>query len=263
MGALKVWDGTAWQTLANQGRPGSNAFVGVSAPPGTPTAGDLWFDTDETLGGISLPMAIASGGTGTTTAAGARSNFSTPFAGSSASVAGAPTTGTYVRGDTWMDTNNVLWACTAAGTPGTWRSMNQGEELAYDQITVNVGITTTSAAGSNLVVGGTTRTYDGNPVIIEFFSDCVQAPSSVSLAAFIQLLDGSTDLGIIGEVYNGTATTGMAASVFARRRITPTPGTHNYRIGGYMSGGANAIVFAGPGTGTGLHMPAYLRVTRA
>lgn len=33
---------------------------------------------------------------------------------------GAPTTGTWVTGDTLMDSAKVWWLCTAGGTPGTW-----------------------------------------------------------------------------------------------------------------------------------------------
>lgn len=33
---------------------------------------------------------------------------------------GAPTTGTWVTGDSICDSNGILWNCTAGGTPGTW-----------------------------------------------------------------------------------------------------------------------------------------------
>lgn len=33
---------------------------------------------------------------------------------------GAPSSGTYKKGDVYMDSNGVLWRCTASGTPGTW-----------------------------------------------------------------------------------------------------------------------------------------------
>jgi hypothetical protein len=183
--------------------------------------------------------------------------------------------GTPVTGDEWFDTDEPSTGLTlplsvanggtgAASAPAARTSLAMpGEELAYNQITANIAITTTNSAGSNLVIEGTTRAYDGSPVIIEFFSDCVQAPNAVNTATFIQFLDGPTDLGVFGEVYNGTNTVGIAAAVYARRRITPTAGTHNYRIGGYMSGSTSGSVFAGAGTGGGIHSPAYIRVIRA
>jgi hypothetical protein len=33
---------------------------------------------------------------------------------------GAPTSGTWLAGDVWMDSAAVLWLCTVGGTPGTW-----------------------------------------------------------------------------------------------------------------------------------------------
>lgn len=40
-----------------------------------------------------------------------------------ATTAGAPTTGTWLKGTEFLDSNNVLWVCTASGTPGTWRTI--------------------------------------------------------------------------------------------------------------------------------------------
>ena len=142
MGVIKVWDGTQW--LAASGGGGSAVYVGPSAPSGTPKLGDEWFDTDETSPtgttvavanggtgattasgartnlGINLPLGLADGGTGGTTAATARSALTVPAIGNSTSTAGAPTSGTWARGDQWLDSANVTWVCTTGGTPGTW-----------------------------------------------------------------------------------------------------------------------------------------------
>jgi hypothetical protein len=37
-----------------------------------------------------------------------------------ASTPGAPTTGEHFQGDIYLDSNIVVWVCTAHGTPGTW-----------------------------------------------------------------------------------------------------------------------------------------------
>lgn len=45
-------------------------------------------------------------------------------------AAGAPTSGTWVAGDSVVDPNGMIWTCTASGTPGTWTSLTataQGE----------------------------------------------------------------------------------------------------------------------------------------
>jgi hypothetical protein len=122
MGALKVWDGTTWQTAV--GGAGATTWVGPDAPTGpAPKTGDLWFDTDEPSA-FTLPLSIANGGTNAVTPTAARTNLGTSFAGGSSSTAGAPTTGTYIRGDTWLDSVSVLWTCTTGGTPGTWKALS-------------------------------------------------------------------------------------------------------------------------------------------
>ena len=120
MSVLKVWDGTQWVTTGGGGG-GADAFVGADAPPGTPAVGDIWFDTDEDgTTGVTLPLSVANGGTGSTNASNARAGLAVPGIGNSTTTAGAPSSGTWARGDQWLDSTNVMWICTTSGTPGTW-----------------------------------------------------------------------------------------------------------------------------------------------
>lgn len=41
-----------------------------------------------------------------------------------ATASGAPTSGTFAIGDISVDLSGLLWLCTAAGTPGTWMSLD-------------------------------------------------------------------------------------------------------------------------------------------
>lgn len=190
-----------------------NAYVGTAAPTGTPKVGDVWYDSDDATGSLILPLSVAQGGTGATTAAGARTTLAMP-----------------------------------------------GEELAYNEITSTVNITATTVAGANLVIEGTTRTYDGSPVIVEFYSPQVLSPASQGGSTLLNLWDGSTDLGYMGQFKEGGGVQGGCA-MHARRRITPTAGTHNFRILGWVAPSVGSVV-AGVGTANN-YAPAFIRVTRA
>jgi hypothetical protein len=265
-----------------------NAWVGPNAPTGTPSTGDVWYDTDD-VSTLVLPLSVANGGTGATTAqnaraalavpdvpvpvvqggtgattaALARSGLAVPAIGNSTTTGGAPTTGTWARGDQWLDSLNVLWLCTTAGTPGTWVSKNIGEELFYGQITTGVTVTQTTAAGSILVVDGGTRSYDGTTaIIIEVYAPLIQAPAGTNLGIMLELYDNASDLGILCETYTGaTPANSITTPAYARRRLTPTAGSHNFRIGAWVHGGTGTV-FAGTGLSGGFS-PAFIRITRA
>lgn len=256
MGALKVWDGSAWQNVAGQGKPGS-VFVGPSTPPGTPTSGDMWYDTDE-VAGLTLPLTLANGGTGGTSAPTARTSLATPFIGNSTVVVGAPTSGTYVRGDHWLDSSNVLWVCTVGGSPGTWISASSGEELAYNQITTTVNITATTPASAQTIVAGTPRSYDGSPILIQFNAPSILIPAGA--VNVFTLWDGATDLGYLGSIQAPTGSL-IYDTTSAFRRVIPTVGTHAYSIAAWMSGAGTGQYQAGPGAPSG-YGPVFIRVTR-
>lgn len=181
--------------------------------------------------------------------------------------------GTPVTGDEWFDTDEPSTGLTlplsvanggtgAASAPAARTTLAMpGEELAYNQITASVNVSATSSAGAALVVEGTSRTYDGSAILVDFYTTIAQAPGAIQQGLVIELWDAGTAQGIFAEVYNNVVTYGLGASVFVRRRLIPTAGTHNYRIAAWVHGGAGTV-YAGTGTGGGF-MPAYIRVIRA
>jgi hypothetical protein len=212
MGAIKVWDGTAWQTAVGGG--GATTYVGPNAPPGTPKSGDLWYDTDD-VSQLVLPLSVVNGGTGATTAAAARTTLAMP-----------------------------------------------GEELAYNQVTAQVNIASVAAASPTLVVEGTSRSYDGSPVLIEFYCGALQTPPAAGGLVVVNLWDGATDLGYFAISQTAAAAVTIA-QVHAARRMTPTAGTHNYRIVAWTSGAGGAVAYAGAGGSANIWAPMFIRVTRA
>lgn len=119
MTTMKVFDGSTWQTASLPAGTNATTYVGPEAPPGPFKVGDLWYDTDD-VSTLVLPMSVVNGGTGASTPPTARAALAVPAVGNSTTVAGAPTTGTWARGDEWVDSAGVKWQCTVAGTPGTW-----------------------------------------------------------------------------------------------------------------------------------------------
>lgn len=145
-------------------------------------------------------------------------------------------------GDLWWDTDEPV--------------THAGEELAYNQITVGVTVATTAEAGPTLVIEGTSRTYDGSPIIVDCYLPSVYLSNATGVV--FNLWDGSTDLGRVSGFIGGV---GYMTHLNTRRRLTPTVGTHNYRLVAWIATGTSATVNVG--SGAGAYNPGSVRVTRA
>jgi len=134
-------------------------------------------------------------------------------------------------------------------------------ELYYNQITAPLAVTATAANASQLVIAGAAVAYDGRPVIIEFSSPALLTPNIAGGAVTINLIEGGTDLGYLGQAQASNPS--ILTGVTFRRRLTPTAGNHTYQIAAWRTAGAaNATVFAGPG-GADQYPPAFMRIIRA
>ena len=114
-----------------------------------------------------------------------------------------------------------------------------------------VGVPSNTPASPNDLISTGNMTYDGTPVLIEFFAPYAIAPGSSGGGALnIQLWDGGTLVGIFGYMYGP-----VTAPVFLQHRLTPTPGSHNYRIRAWC--GTNGASFGGDN-----NIPMSLRITK-
>jgi len=116
-------------------------------------------------GEVAGPDFNASGLTGAT--AGSR------FVGATSS--GAPTSGTFVKGDFIVDQYGKMWVCTASGTPGSWQSVGNGTVGTTGAVTATGSTQYSSAAlpnNYNIVSGATATTNGGagTAVILPFIS---------------------------------------------------------------------------------------------
>lgn len=157
---------------------------------------------------------------------------------------GTPDATVFLRGD-------GAWVA-AASTVGT--------EVAYTERNSNLGLTTTV---QDFIDTGSIS-YLNVPYMIEFFVGKVDGPTSLIGTARFSLYDGATDLGIIAEFGNQTWGSGNftpSGPVLAKRKITPTAASHQYKIRVAMTANTGTA-YAGAG-GAATMLPAYVRITRA
>lgn len=202
---MKVWDGVAWQVTSMPIATGkSQAWVSPDPPPGTPVVGDQWYDTDDYTA-FTLPVPVQNGGTGGITTQAARTNLSVPRLDNTAVVVGPPAGGTYVRGDQWLDSANVLWTCTVAGSPGTWVFLGRNIRFAKLQ-----------APGTNVFTNQTTyaplpNSINRNSMQVAFTKRMSSTRILFTVMAHTYMTAGAAQM-IYAGVTNGTFTYDVAQS---------------------------------------------------
>lgn len=151
----------------------------------------------------------------------------------------------------------------AVGPQGPAGLAGAGAELLYSQITANIAMNSNTAATAIAVINPGNVTYDGTPILIHFFTPTVQinAPNANN-QILINLWDANTDLGYMVTVMNPVVTGYISTPVSCHRRLTPTPGLHNYNIRAWASPTIAGLIAAGTGAANG-YPPAFLRITKA
>lgn len=136
-----------------------------------------------------------------------------------------------------------------------------GHEFDYVAITSSVNCTATDEGTANTFVTGSSITLDGSTsVMVEFFAPQIRTPAADS-GFYLVLFDAATVIGLIAEVKNaGTAVAIGAPATYTVRIATPSAGSHQYIVKGYVNGGTG-IVGASTG-GSGHLVAAFIRVTK-
>lgn len=130
-----------------------------------------------------------------------------------------------------------------------------GYEIGYDQVTSPVTVTSTTEASGTTVISCAAHTFDGSPVIAEFF--CPGAGFNASDTT-VSLFEGSTQ---IARLVYGTTTTGIVYTAFVGKiRFTPTAGSHTYTVTAFRSSANNSLSCGV--SGTGAMPPMYIRFTK-
>ena len=131
-------------------------------------------------------------------------------------------------------------------------------ELGYSQITSAVSVTGSDIA----VIGDLTVVCDGSPVAIEFYSPRLDlAGTTLGDGCEIYLWVDGVKTGRIAERYHPNAATGPYTTTYGVRRLTPSAGSHTFKITATRQGATSPSISAGAGTTT-TQSPAFLRVSK-
>ena len=105
---------------------------------------------------------------------------------------GAPTTGTFVKGDWIVDQTATIWVCTASGSPGVW-SPETPNSLVLRSATATAGL------GEQTIFTGSTAaqsiTFPANPV-----NGAAYAIKNLSSVA-VSVLGGTNSISVSGVIY--------------------------------------------------------------
>lgn len=165
----------------------------------------------------------------------------TRFVGGTTS--GSPLSGTFSVGDLATDQTGLVWICTAAGTPGTWKSLG-ASELAYAEITSNsAGVT--SATPTAITGLSIAPTCPGSAIILDVNGTVLRTASTADTLCFFSVYENSTAGTLIAKqsfmVRNATNET---ARIAIRLRFTPTAGSHTY-IGALTTSATTTLLCIG------------------
>ena len=135
-------------------------------------------------------------------------------------------------------------------------------ELDYAQITSTANPTATTEGTANTVITGNAVTYDGaTTVLVEFFSPYARPDDTTNGRELrIYLYEDGSSIGRMALYIAGQGG-GPAPGHIAKRRITPSAGSHTYSIRASVNAGTGTIL-AGAG-GSGNDMPAYMRIVKS
>ena len=138
-----------------------------------------------------------------------------------------------------------------------------GFEIGYAQITATVSITDTSEATATALISSGALTFDGAAVYAEVYSAAVSSPSNaVGSTTWLTLFEGSTELCRLVQISCLVTGTSAVTQVASRFKLTPTAGSHTYKVCGFVgSVTGNPLLVAGAG-GTGAIAPAFLRFVK-
>lgn len=145
-----------------------------------------------------------------------------------------------------------LWG---GGSGGGGGGSGVGAEVAYAEVTAGVTLPD-SAAVTDLVTAGAFTADGTSAYLIEFYCPLV---ANFGGETRIVLREGATELGLLEQRINAS----QQSSAYVARRLTPTAGSHTYKIAAYRYAGTGQPIFAaGAGGADATALPMFIRITK-
>ena len=149
----------------------------------------------------------------------------------------------------------------ASGASAAAWQLPPGYEVGYDQITASVNVVSTTEATGTTIIAAAAHTFDGAPVICEFFTEALTVGGLLAEIVIVSLFESSTQITRLAAVDNNSANT-LIVPVYARYRFTPSAASHTYTVTAHTTSVTGTpSVGAGSG-GTGAPPPCFVRFTK-
>lgn len=136
-----------------------------------------------------------------------------------------------------------------------------GYEIGYDQITSNVNITGTTAAGATTIITCAAHTFDGAAVLLTVYSPQLAVSTTSGAFVTVALWEGSTEIGEIAN-FRSVSSTQQSFTLLAQYRFTPSAAAHTYLIKAFTGSTTGTPSFGAGSAGTAANVAAFARFTK-
>lgn len=160
-------------------------------------------------------------------------------------------------------TNGMVLAAASGQATGLQWQLPPGYEFGYDQITAGVNVASTTEATGTTIISCAAHTFDGSPVMCEFYSPLVVLPAANPGLITVSLFEAATQIGELAWERVGTGAGVVTyASISASLRFTPTAASHTYTITAFVNSTTGTPSIGAGAGGTATNVPCFCRFTK-